>query len=91
MNQDTVLSRSEDYISNEIDGEIVMMNIETGTYVSLNATGKSVWDLIEEPKVLNDIIEALVIEYSIDKETCVADLAPFIQQMLDQKIILSTL
>jgi hypothetical protein len=32
MENNTILSRSEDYLSNESDGEIVMMNIETATY-----------------------------------------------------------
>lgn len=87
MEKNTILSRSDDYLSNEIDGEVVMMNIETGTYISMNATGKSVWDLIVEPTSLAEILNSLTKEYDIAEEACKADVSPFIQQMIDQKII----
>lgn len=88
MKSNSVISRSEDYLSNEIDGEIVMMNLETGAYVSLNATGKSIWDQLTEPKSIDMIIDALVREYDISKEVCENDVKPFIQKLLDQKIII---
>jgi hypothetical protein len=87
MKKDTILSRSEDYLSNEIDGEIVMMNIETGMYVSMNATGKSVWDILENPASISDILTALTKEYEIDAETCQKDVTPFIEQMIEKKIL----
>lgn len=90
MEKNTILSRSDDYLSNEIDGEIVMMNIETGMYVSMNATGKSVWDLIESPSSYVDIINSLTREYNVSVEVCETDLTPFIQQMIDQKIIIKS-
>lgn len=87
MNLQSVISRSEDYLSNEIDGEIVMMNIETGAYVSLNPTGKSIWDLLNEPTSIDVIINSLIKEYNISKEACENDIKPFIQKLIDQKII----
>lgn len=87
MNLQSVISRSEDYLSNEIDGEIVMMNIETGAYVSLNPTGKSIWDLLNEPTSIDVIINSLIEEYNISKEACENDIKPFIQKLIDQKII----
>lgn len=88
METNTLLSRSDNYLSNEIDGEIVMMNIETGAYVSLNPTGKSIWDQLIEPKSIDLIIDALTKEYDVSKEICESDVKPFIQKLLDQKIII---
>ena len=65
-----------------------MMNIETGSYVSLNGTGKSIWDLLDEAKTINQIVDELTSQYSITRELCEKDVLPFIEQLLEQKIII---
>ncbi len=88
MDSNILICRSEDFLSSEIDGEMVMMNIETGAYIALNETGKSIWNLVIEPKKIHDIISSLMKEYDVTKEVCENDVLPFIQLLLEQKIIL---
>jgi len=80
-------SRSEDYVFNEVDGELVMMNIETGAYASLNETGKSIWNLLEEPKSLDEILPSLVEEYDIDETTAKNEVEPFLAKLVEQNIL----
>lgn len=87
MELSTVLSRGEDFVFNEVDGELVMMNIETGSYASMNETGKSIWNLIEEPKSVDVILDALLEEYDIDRATAESEVLPFIEKLLEQKIV----
>lgn len=82
-----VLARGNDYVFNEIDGEVVMMNIETGAYASMNDTGKAIWNLLEQPVSIDAVIEALVREYNISAEQCAKDITPFIEKMIAQKIV----
>ena len=42
-------ARNNDFVFNEVDGELVMMNLENGAYVSLNESGKSIWHILETP------------------------------------------
>ncbi len=88
MEMDIVLAKGENYIANEIDGEVVMMNIETGLYVSLNNTGKSIWNILDEPTSIENIIEYLINKYTITKEQCITDVIPFIEEMLKQEILI---
>lgn len=87
MELSTVLSRGEDYVFNEVDGELVMMNIETGSYASMNETGKSIWGLLEEPKTVELILNALIEEYEISLEAAQQDVLPFLTQLEEQSII----
>lgn len=80
-------SRSEDYVFNEVDGEMVMMNIETGAYASLNETGKSIWNLLEEPKSLEELLPSLVEEYDIDEATAKTDVGTFLGKLVEQQIL----
>jgi hypothetical protein len=88
METDMVLTRSEEYLHHEVDSEMVMMNINSGLYVSLNKTGKSIWLILEEPKSVNEIIENLATEYEVTKEQCKKDTLPFIEKLINKKIII---
>ena len=87
MNQFNILSRSDNFLFNEIDGEVVMMNIETGIYASLNKTAKSIWDLLESPITFGEITESISKKYNIPIEKCLEDIIPFLFHMEEHQII----
>jgi len=80
------LARGDQYIYNEVDGEVVMMNITTGLYISLNETAKQIWNMMEQPQQLSAIIDVLALEYNVTPEQCEKDVLPFIEQLLERGI-----
>ncbi|MBS1780551.1 MAG: PqqD family protein [Bacteroidetes bacterium] len=86
MDLNIQLSRGDQYIFNEVDGEIVMMNITTGLYVSLNETAKQIWNMLEKPQPLSAVVDALSVEYNVTREQCEKDVLPFIEQLLERGI-----
>jgi hypothetical protein len=87
MNTTQTIARSDNFVFNEVDGELVMMNIETGAYASLNETGKSIWQLLDAPKNIADVVSALVDEYDIDQSTCEKEVLPFIENMVKNDVL----
>ena len=76
-----------DVIVTELDGEAVLLNLETKLYFSLNATGVAIWKLLEEGLTLGQIGERLIQEYDVTPEKaqqCVLDL---VNQLNDEKLI----
>ncbi|MCX6183286.1 MAG: PqqD family peptide modification chaperone [Bacteroidetes bacterium] len=88
MDLNKKISRSDNYVFNEVDGELVMMNIETGSYASLNETGKSIWLQLETAKTLDSVIEGLIAEYEIDRATCEQEVFPFVEKMVKDEILI---
>jgi len=88
MDLNKIISRSDNYVFNEVDGELVMMNIETGSYASLNETGKSIWLQLENPKTIDSVIENLISEYEIDRTTCEQEVFPFVEKMVKDEILI---
>ena len=43
----TIWQRSDQWIGTEVEDSFVMVNIETGKYVSLNPTANAVWRALE--------------------------------------------
>ncbi len=81
------IARSDNFVFNEVDGELVMMNIETGAYASLNETGKSIWALLDAPKSVSEVVSSLVEEYEIDQATCEKEVLPFVENMLKSDVL----
>jgi hypothetical protein len=54
-------------ISENIDGEVVMIDLVTGSYYSLNATGAEIWACFEGPRTLSQITTAISSRYDRDQ------------------------
>ena len=54
---------SQDVVHRVLDGETIVLNLESGTYFGLNATGTRVWRLIEEGASRAAIIEQISREF----------------------------
>jgi hypothetical protein len=60
---DSVVAASDDAVFRELDGESVLLNLETGMYFGLDAVGTRVWQLAGGGGSLRGIRERLVEEY----------------------------
>jgi hypothetical protein len=85
--QTVVRRRKEGLLVSELGKEVVMMDIDNGNYIGLNETGKVIWDMIEEPMKVGDLIEQLTQKYDIAKDECSADTLECLNKMEEQKLI----
>ena len=61
--------------------EVMVLDLNSGTYYGLDDLGARIWSLIEQPASLASIREAILAEYENDSETCDRDLRAFLTQM----------
>lgn len=85
--QSIVSRRKEGLLISELGNEVVMMDIENGNYIGLNETGKVIWNMLEEPMMVQDIIDELTKKYEINKEQCSSDTLEYLNKMKEQKIL----
>ena len=77
----SLVRRSTNQIACDMDGEVVILDLKSGTYYGLDAVAAKVWDLIEHPVCLGAIREVIMSEYDVDAETCDRDILTFLDQM----------
>lgn len=65
-------------------GDIVR---EFGGIVNLNATGKFMWEVLEEDRTVEEVAERLVEKYHIDKDKAMKSAEMFIQQLREANVI----
>ena len=79
----TVICRNPSAISSELDGEAVILDMESGKYHSLDSTGTRIWTLLEDKITLDEIVLQLIGEYSVEREQCTTEVEEFINRMVD--------
>jgi len=79
-----------DVIVTELDGEAVLLNLDTKLYFSLNATGVRIWKLLAEGLTLGDISERLYEEYDVTPEKAQQCVLELVGQLNDEKLVTLT-
>jgi len=83
----TIISQAKDIIASDIDDEVVMMSIENSAYYGIDNIGSCIWKLIENPCKVSELIEKIMDEFEVDRETCELDVLKFLQDLHEKKII----
>lgn len=83
----SVITQSEDQVSCELDGETVLLRIDTGMYYGYNGVATRIWELLEEPQSINEVCAQLVQEYAVDAEQCAAEVLGFLQELMAEGLI----
>jgi hypothetical protein len=83
-----VFIRNSEILTTDMDGEIVMMDVDQGLYFSLTSgVGASIWAVLKAPVNITQIITAICTEYDTTPEDCRSDIEGFVQQLHDQKLV----
>ena len=82
--ENSVISRSEGWMSAWVGDELVMMSAETGTCISLSETGGRTWELLEEPRTLHSLCSLLTEEYDAPEDEVRDDVLGFLTRLRDE-------
>ncbi|MEM5769790.1 MAG: lasso peptide biosynthesis PqqD family chaperone [Bacillota bacterium] len=84
---DTVVVQNPGLVAADMDGEKVMLNIEKGKYYGLDAIGSRIWELIEQPHTVQEVVEALLKEYDVEEATCRQDVLEYLNTLHEQGLV----
>jgi hypothetical protein len=81
------MRQSPDVVFRDLDGEAVILDLESGTYFGLNEVGTRVWQLVGEAQSEAQIVETLASEYEADRETIARDVAKVLEELGRRRLI----
>jgi len=84
---ESIVVATKDQVSADLSGEAAILNLKSGVYFGLNTVGASIWKLIQEPRSVNEINDALVQEYDVDPDQCEKDLLALLEELLSKELI----
>ncbi len=88
INLNAVIKRNPELVSSDIDGEKVMMSIESGEYFGLDPVGTRIWELIEKPIRIDELVNLLLVEFEVTKEQCEVDTIEFLNELQEKNLLL---
>jgi hypothetical protein len=83
----TQFRRSSCGVSAAVGGETVILDQRSGSYFSVSDVGEFIWNELQTPRSLDDLVRAVMAEYDIDTQRCRQDLIRFLDSMLAQGLM----
>jgi hypothetical protein len=80
----------DDVLFQELQGESVLLNLDSGIYFGLDAVGTRMWQLIVEQEQLAEVAQAITAEYDVSEEQCAADLLALVARLEGQGLVTVT-
>lgn len=84
---DSTISRNPEIDATDLEGEVVMMNLDKGQYYMMNDVGSRIWGIIKEPILVNEIINTLLLEFEVEKNECKEAVVEFLKNLKHADLI----
>jgi hypothetical protein len=81
------IQRSKQVMWNVVDNEAVLLNTETGFYYGMNKTASVIWELLETPKTIEEIVQEMNKRFSVDSAVLTGDVEQIIKTLTSKRLI----
>ena len=71
----------------ELEGESVLLNLDSERYFGLNETGTRMWSVLSTCKSIEAAYRKLMDEYEVDAQLLRRDLSELVGKLLDQGLV----
>lgn len=71
--------RSGAVVGREVEGETILLEVESSMYLGLNRTGTVLWPLMVEGTTKADLVEQLMSAFDIEASRAEADVDAFVE------------
>jgi hypothetical protein len=77
----------DDVLVSQLDGESVLLNLQSESYHGLNEVGTRFWELLTASESIRSAYEALLAEYAVDPETLRGDLIELVGALQEKGLV----
>lgn len=78
---------SDGVLFQELQGEAVLLNLNSGIYFGLDAVGTRMWQLIVEHEQLAPVVRSVVAEFDVSESQSAADLLALVAKLENQGLV----
>lgn len=83
----TRVVRFPELMSTPVDKEIVILSLASNHYVGLDEIGRRVWELLEQPKRVDELCRQLTREFEATEQQIAGDVLPFLGQLKNEGLL----
>lgn len=79
--------REEELAWRRVDAEIVVLDLRESKYLSINASGIDLWEMLVEGATRPDLERHLVATYELDPARAAEDVSAFLQMLAESRLL----
>ena len=84
---ETLHLKSDDVVWREVEDELVVLELSTTTYLTLNGSAKQLWLSLADGATVLDLASMLVDHYRIPMEQATVDAEAFVEEMTSRGLL----
>ena len=81
MARERKMVRIDDQISTRLDGEEVILHRGSEKYFGLNEVGTLLWESLEEPRTVDELVATVSEEFDVSEEQCHKEVESFVDDL----------
>lgn len=78
---------SDSQVGSVLNGNVVLLSMETGKYFSLDQISSDIWRRIEQPALVSELCDQLTVAYAADKQEVEQDVLELLVRLLNEQLI----
>lgn len=74
-------------VARRVHDEMVLLDLDSGTYFGLDPVGARIWDLVSEGLTLSAVCERMLGEYDVSRETLEHDVLRLVDALTKENLL----
>ena len=87
MNLNQKIIFAETVFAQEVDGEMVLLDMESENYFGLDEVGTAIWQAMQEKETLKEVFDVLLDQYEVEEEMLEHDLSDFVGKLVESGLV----
>lgn len=83
----STLAMAHDVLASDLGAEVVMLNLNDGTYYGLDGAGAEMWKLLQRAATVDEIVHGIVDLYEVDAGRCRDDVVALLGHLLERGLV----
>lgn len=83
----STITISTEVLAQEVEGETVLLDLQSESYFGLDAVGTRIWQLLQEHNNLQKVFDIILEEYDVDEKQLEKDLGELLVKLVDEGLM----
>ena len=87
MNLSQKITFADTVFAQEVDGEMVLLDMNSENYFGLDEVGTAIWQAMQEKKILKEVFITLMEQYDVESDVLEKDLLGFVEKLQESGLV----
>lgn len=87
MNLESTFDIPAHVVARQVEGDMVLLDLESGIYFALDPVGARIWELIADGTALGAVRDTMLEEFNVEADTLEGDIQALVSDLETRKLI----